>query len=118
MVRLYLAAILAALVTLNLVLGQAPLALGAVYGIAGVVSFLVYRHDKRAAADGAWRVPEAVLLAIDLVGGTIGGLVAREALRHKTRKQPFSAIDTAIGVGHALVMATLLIGLWRLPQFG
>ncbi|WP_417309098.1 DUF1294 domain-containing protein [Devosia sp.] len=118
MLRLYLAAIIAALATLALVLGRAPLALGAVYVIAGAVSFLVYRHDKLAAAQGAWRVPEAVLLAIDLVGGIVGGLMAREVLRHKTRKQPFSALDTAIGIGHAVVLATLMIGLWGFPQLG
>ncbi len=53
------------------------------------VSFGLYARDKSAARTGTWRVPEATLHLVDLLGGWPGGLVARHVLRHKTRKQPF-----------------------------
>ena len=56
---------------------------------ASALSFGLYARDKSAARTGGWRVPEASLHLVDLLGGWPGGLVARHVLRHKTRKQPF-----------------------------
>jgi len=52
---------------------------------------LLFWHDKRAAAGRRRRVPEARLLLVALMGGSIGAVAAQQALRHKTRKQPFAA---------------------------
>ncbi len=70
---------------------QLPAALLAGYGGLSLVAFAMYRADKTAAERGAWRIPEANLHFVDLVGGWPGGLVARRVFRHKTRKQPFRA---------------------------
>lgn len=53
------------------------------------VTFALYAWDKRRSKNGGRRVPERVLLALALAGGTIGALLAMLALRHKTRKVGF-----------------------------
>jgi uncharacterized membrane protein YsdA (DUF1294 family)/cold shock CspA family protein len=73
-------------------LGQAPVLLVVPYSLFSVVGFALYRADKSAAERGAWRIPEANLHAIALLGGWPGALVAQRMFRHKTTKQPFRTI--------------------------
>lgn len=54
-----------------------------------VVAVLLYAQDKRAARAGKWRVPESTLLAVGLVCGWPGAIVAQQVLRHKTKKPSF-----------------------------
>ena len=54
-----------------------------------VVSLFSYLLDKRAATRHGWRISEARLHGQDLLGGWVGGLVARHVWRHKTSKTPF-----------------------------
>ena len=44
-----------------------------------LVTFLVYGADKRRARRGRWRIPEVTLLALALLGGAGGALLAMEA---------------------------------------
>ena len=54
-----------------------------------VVSLFSYYVDKRAAASKRWRISEARLHVQDLLGGWVGGLLARQLWRHKTTKTSF-----------------------------
>lgn len=110
MLRLVLATGIAVLVALCCALDRAPLELAALYLVMGTISLLVYRHDKQAARDGAWRVPETTLQGIDLAGGIVGGLLAQEVLRHKTRKQPFRTVSLSIAGLHLVVLGILAVG--------
>ena len=56
-----------------------------------VLTFVLFAHDKRSAIRNDWRVPEAHLLGLAVLGGSPAALLARQMFRHKTRKQPFSA---------------------------
>lgn len=67
--------------------------------------------DKRRALNGQWRIAESTLIGLALVGGTPGALWARRRYRHKTRKQPFTAILQAIAVLHAAAAVGLAAGL-------
>ncbi len=54
-----------------------------------LVTFLTFGYDKVIAGSGRLRVPEKVLLALTLVGGTAGAMIAMPLFRHKTVKRTF-----------------------------
>jgi uncharacterized membrane protein YsdA (DUF1294 family) len=57
--------------------------------VVNVWTFLRFGDDKRRAVRGLRRIPEASLLQLALLGGTIGAYAGRRHFRHKTRKEPF-----------------------------
>ena len=61
----------------------------AVYGVASLVTYFVYAIDKKAARKGAWRIPEAQLHLLALIGGWPGAMAAQQTLRHKSKKTSF-----------------------------
>lgn len=80
------------------------------YGLAvNVTAFLLYWQDKYAAKRNAARVPELVLHAIALGGGSPGALLGQRIFRHKTRKWQFQAVYWASVAIH------LGIAAWALP---
>jgi uncharacterized membrane protein YsdA (DUF1294 family) len=54
-----------------------------------ILAFILYAVDKQKAKNGAWRIPEKVLLGFSFFGGALGGLLAMTIARHKTRKWYF-----------------------------
>lgn len=54
---------------------------------AGAISMLA---DKRRAKKKLWRIPEATLLAIAALGGSVGSLMGMYAFRHKTKHVKFT----------------------------
>ena len=54
-----------------------------------VLTFAVYGLDKWKARHGRWRVPEATLLGLAAVGGSVGAWLAMRLFRHKTQKKKF-----------------------------
>ena len=66
---------------------------------ASVITFLFYGFDKALSKKGGWRIPEAVLHWMVLLGGFPGGWLGRSLFRHKTKKGVFTfvlIISTAI----------------------
>ena len=54
-----------------------------------VVTFLLYGIDKFKAQRSRWRIPEAVLLGLAVVGGSIGAWLGMMVWRHKTQHKKF-----------------------------
>ena len=52
-----------------------------------LITFIVYGIDKTKAKKGKWRVKEARLLILSLIGGAMGGFIAMKKFRHKTTKE-------------------------------
>lgn len=57
--------------------------------VANVIAFLMYGVDKWNAKKGLRRIPEKTLLAIAVVGGSIGAYLGMQVFHHKTRKPKF-----------------------------
>lgn len=62
-----------------------------IYAGASLLAFAIYAADKSAARRESWRVSESTLLAVGLVGGWPGAIVAQQVLRHKSSKASFRA---------------------------
>lgn len=74
-----------------------------------LVTIAVFAWDKYTAIKGQWRIPERTLLMLALVGGSPGPIIARQRLRHKTRKQSFRARLLLIAGLHAVLLAALAV---------
>ena len=54
-----------------------------------VITFMVYGIDKLKAQKGKWRIPEATLLLLAIVGGSIGAWCGMKVWHHKTMHKKF-----------------------------
>ena len=54
-----------------------------------VLSFFLFKIDKKNSIIGKRRVYELALCFVTLSGGTIGSLMSMQIYRHKTRKKSF-----------------------------
>ena len=54
-----------------------------------IVTFLVYGIDKWKAKQGSWRISEASLLILAVIGGSIGALLGMRVWHHKTMHKKF-----------------------------
>ncbi|WP_069301430.1 DUF1294 domain-containing protein [Neptunicoccus sediminis] len=85
------------------------LLLGAYMGVINLITFGLFQHDKRQAEKRGWRVPENTLLALAILGGSLGAKWGQYALRHKTRKQPFALVLNLILIAQILLVVLLVI---------
>ena len=69
-----------------------------------VATFLVYGIDKLKAKRAKWRIPEATLLLLAAVGGSIGAWLGMKVWHHKTLHMKFR-----YGVPLILLMQIALI---------
>ena len=53
------------------------------------LGFLIMLADKEKAKKRLWRIPEATLLTVAALGGSIGCLAGMKVFHHKTRKSKF-----------------------------
>ena len=52
--------------------------------VINIATFLVYGIDKWKAKQGSWRISEATLLILAVIGGSIGALLGMKIWHHKT----------------------------------
>ncbi len=67
---------------------------------AGFFSMLL---DKLYAKKKLWRIPEATLLLIAAIGGSLGSLIGMYAVRHKTKHPKFTVGIPVILIGQLLL---------------
>lgn len=76
-------------------------------GAINLVTFLYFGFDKWRAGRGGRRVPEMVLQALALIGGSPAAFAAMEIFRHKTIKSGFRILFWCIVVLQAVFLAWL-----------
>ena len=63
------------------------------------LGFLLMLVDKHKARKNRWRIPEATLMGVAALGGSIGSLIGMYTVRHKTKHLKF-----AIGIPLILIL--------------
>ena len=72
-----------------------------------VVAFIVYGIDKYKAKKAKWRIPEATLLLLAVLGGSIGAWMGMKVWHHKTMHKKFKYGIPAILLIQIALMAYL-----------
>jgi len=87
------------------------------YVVLSAVCLMAYAFDKSAARAGRWRSSEQSLLALGLLGGWPGGLIAQQLLRHKSSKASFReafwgtvVLNVAAFMGYHVLLKPSLYG--------
>ena len=77
------------------------------------VTFIVYGIDKYKAKKAKWRIPEATLLLLAVVGGSVGAWMGMKIWHHKTMHKKFKYGIPAILLIQIALMAYLHMNLWK-----
>ena len=72
-----------------------------------VVAFIMYGIDKYKAKKAKWRISEATLLLLDVLGGSIGAWMGMKIWHHKTMHKKFKYGLPAILLIQIALMAYL-----------
>ena len=77
------------------------------------VTFIVYGIDKYKAKKAKWRISEATLLLLAILGGSIGAWMGMKVWHHKTMHKKFKYGIPAILLIQIALMAYLHMNLWK-----
>lgn len=78
--------------------------------ITNIVTFLVYGLDKWKAKKSKWRIREAALLGLAVLGGSIGAWLGMKVWHHKTMHKKFKyGIPAIIIIQLILITGYLLL---------
>ncbi len=59
------------------------------FAVINLIGFALMGIDKYKAKKRAFRIPEATLFIVAIIGGSIGSIIGMYAFRHKTRHRSF-----------------------------
>ena len=77
------------------------------------VTFIMYGIDKYKAKKAKWRIPEATLLLLAVLGGSIGAWMGMKVWHHKTMHKKFKYGIPAILLIQIALMTYLHVNLWK-----
>ena len=77
------------------------------------VAFIVYGIDKYKAKKAKWRISEATLLLLAILGGSIGAWMGMKVWHHKTMHKKFKYGIPAILLIQIALMTYLHVNLWK-----
>lgn len=77
--------------------------------IINAAAFLLMLTDKKKAMKHAFRIPEATLLGVAVIGGSLGAVLGMRIFRHKTRKLKFTLGLPLLLAVHMILLYFLLM---------
>ena len=77
------------------------------------VTFIVYGIDKYKAKKAKWRIPEATLLLLAVLRGSVGAWMGMKVWHHKTMHKKFKYGIPAILLIQIALMTYLHVNLWK-----
>lgn len=73
------------------------------------LGFVLMLIDKEKAKRNLWRIPEATLMTVAVIGGSLGTLMGMRIFRHKTLHLKFSLGVPALLMLHILIFILLTV---------
>ena len=73
--------------------------------VVNAAAFVIYGVDKRKAIRDKWRIPEATLLGLAVIGGAFGAFIGMRVWHHKTHKWKFRILVPVF-----LLLCVIMIG--------
>ena len=77
--------------------------------LVNAAAFLLMLVDKQKAKKKKWRIPEATLMGVTALGGSVGALAGMYAFRHKTKHTKFT-VGIPVILILQIALAVFLIG--------
>ena len=79
------------------------------------LGFALMLADKRKAQKNRWRIPEATLITVALLGGSVGTIAGMRLFRHKTKHPKFTlGLPVIFALQIVLILIFLSSGLMPL----
>ena len=82
-----------------------------------IIGFAMMGIDKSRARKRAWRIPEAHLFIVAIVGGSIGSIIGMQIFRHKTRHWYFTIGMPAILVVQVIAVVAIMLSPLQIRLF-
>lgn len=77
--------------------------------IINIIGFVLFGIDKKRAIENKYRIPEATLLGVAIIGGSIGSILGMRIFHHKTLHKKFS-----VGLPVILVLQIIALEYFRI----
>ncbi|MDO4555076.1 MAG: DUF1294 domain-containing protein [Lachnospiraceae bacterium] len=78
--------------------------------IVNLIAFFAYGLDKYKAKKQLWRIPEATLILLAIIGGSPGAWIGMYVWHHKTKHLKFK-------LGIPVILLIQLIGIWLISNY-
>ena len=78
--------------------------------LVNILGFALMGIDKRRARKNAFRVPEATLFSIAIIGGSLGSILGMQLFKHKTKHLTFKIGMPVIFLLQVLIIVLLVVG--------
>lgn len=85
--------------------------------VINLIAFLTMGLDKQKARKRSFRIPEATLFTIAIIGGSIGSIAGMYVFRHKTRHRYFQFGMPAILILQVIFLLFLIFGPFKIILF-
>ena len=79
-----------------------------------LLAFLAFGRDKALARQGRFRIPEAVLFTVAIIGGSIGSIVGMFLFHHKIRMAKFRfglPLILVLQIGFIVLLRSVMVSI-------